>query len=972
MPSPPRVPGLQKGEEVVAELTELEASEVCYFLDEQRELAEVKERQRQFFVDVLRARQGTDRKTREWAMRVADAVFPFGVREGEEWKQEIVHEGLTQVCSEGPVTQGRVVAINTLYKPVGRKMKPVDDAPPDGSKPEGDPNWKQKRLEAAKLKARWGHRWDSIILPRFSDIPLYSRLTPERLEALLKTVPLLRIEERKMLTYIFECREEALAWDFPEMGRIHPDVIPPQYIHTVPYKAWQSRSIPIPKPMIAKVIELLRTRLDRGTLEFGHGPYRNKWFLVTKKDGGLRLINDAQLANRVTKRDAYTPPTAEEISEDFGGCQIISVLDLFSGYDQLELHEACRNLTSFATPLGLVRSTRVPMGGTNSVAQFQRAMTTLLSDLIPQVCRVYIDDICIRGARHDYDNEEFEPGIRRFVAEHLLNVNNVLLNCELAGATMSAAKSQWCQKTAVFLGYVCGPEGRGVDEAKIKKVKEWVVCRDVKDVRSFMGLVGFYRTWINRFAHIARPLYDLLKKNSTWNWSDREQNAMDTLKEKLITAPILAPLVFDDDRYGGVFIMVDASLMGWGAVLEQIGPDKRRHPCRFQSGIWSEAEQRYDATKRELRGLLCAMRSWRHYLYGVHFTVETDALVLVHQLNGSMTDVPGALLMRWIAWIRIFDFTVRHVAGLKNSAADALSRKPPGDTDLREKDEETDIDDFVDAQIFMQQLAPAEANIVSCFHQRLVATGMDTATANVYVQELHESGLILKGSWSPESHDIAEYLTTLSIPASITGARKQQAFKNRALKYFIQLGSLWLRPRKQKETPRLVVDPPASRYELFKKCHDANGHRGREETIRRVRERWYWKGMYTDIDKWVQGCHKCQMWATKRFEESAQFTTPSPIPFARWTLDIQFLPGTGEKAGQDRTLLLEARDDLTGWLEATIVKSTKASETAQFIKWLILRWGVPLKVTIDGGSEFQKEALEVLRVYYIIVIKISA
>ena len=81
-------------------------------------------------------------------------------------------------------------------------------------------------------------------------------------------------------------------------------------------------------------------------------------------------------------------------------------------------------------------------------------------------------------------------------------------------------------------------------------------------MRSFIGLVGFYRTWINRFAYIARPLYDLLKKNSTWNWSDREQNAMDTLKEKLIIAPILAPLVFDDDRYGGVFIIVDASLIG--------------------------------------------------------------------------------------------------------------------------------------------------------------------------------------------------------------------------------------------------------------------------------------------------------------------------------------------------------------------------------------------------------------------------
>lgn len=123
---------------------------------------------------------------------------------------------------------------------------------------------------------------------------------------------------------------------------------------------------------------------------------------------------------------------------------------------------------------------------------------------------------------------------------------------------------------------------------------------------------------------------------------------MDKLRDMITQAPILAILVFHDGRYGMVFLIVDASLEGWGAVIEQVGLDDKRYLYRFESGIWSDAEKRYDATKRELRGLVYALRRFRRYLFGVHFTVETNALVLVHQLKGAVSDVPGALIMRWI------------------------------------------------------------------------------------------------------------------------------------------------------------------------------------------------------------------------------------------------------------------------------------------------------------------------------------
>jgi hypothetical protein len=830
-----------------------------------------------------------------------------------------------------------------MRKTVARKVNPVDNAPSDGSTPDGDPHWYQKRLVKATEKVQWDTKPADGFFPRFAETKPGTRLTAERLEAMLTTVKgHLSDQEAELLGQVLLNREMALAWDFTECGRIDHEIIPPQVIRTIPHSAWQSKSIPIPKPLLPKVIDLLRQRIQRGIIEEGHGSYRNNWFLVLKKDGGLRLINDAQKANKVTIRDAFTPPAAEEFSEDFGGCKVISLLDLFSGYDQVTLDEKSRDLTTFSTPIGLFRMCTLPMGGTNSVAQFQRAMTRIFQNLIPDTCRVYLDDISIKGPRTDYGGKEVAPGIRQFVFEHLQNIDQVLLNAELAGATIAAVKSQWAQPQAVLLGYLCTPDGRLPDQTKVRKVTEWGTCRDLKDVRAFVGLVGYYRVWIRHFAIIAMPLYALMKKDVDFVWSDEAQKAMDTLKEKITTAPVLAALVFDDDRYGLVYLMTDASLDGWGGVIEQIGPDGKRHPCRFESGVWSDAEKRYDATKRELRGLLYLLKRFRRYLFGIHFVVETDALVLVHQLNGAASDIPGALMMRWIAWIRHFDFEVKHIPGRKNAVADALSRKPPGLSDQTEKEQEGDIDDWVDAQIFVNRVQiPATLEPV----------------------ELAEG-------YSEHSRAIARYLTTLREPLEIKPYWRRRLFKKEALKHFVDKGHLWLRPMTDAQNPRRIVDSPEERQRIFVACHDQMGHKGREATYRRVTNHYYWKGMYRDVEDWIRRCEPCQKWDARRFENVHLSTMPSPQPFAKWHLDIQYLP-SGQMG--KKNLLVEARCDLIGYPEADFLPNKGAAGVRDFIRrHIFLRWGLPLCVVVDGGSEFKAEVSAVLRSMGVQQVVISA
>src|ERR1700737_1799005 len=183
---------------------------------------------------------------------------------------------------------------------------------------------------------------------------------------------------------------------------------------------------------------------------------------------------------------------------------------------------------------------------------------------------------------------------------------------------------------------------------------------------------------------------------------------MDTLKLALTSAPALVKIIYTDGA-GAIILAVDASLKGWGAILMQLDVEGRRHPSRYESGLWNKAKQNYDATKRECRGVLKALRKVRYWLYGVRFILETDASVLVAQLNRSATDLPGALVTRWIAYIRLFDFEVRHVPRNKHTAADRLSRRPRTESDDIDEANEVDINDFIDAELNAFSVAPIAA-----------------------------------------------------------------------------------------------------------------------------------------------------------------------------------------------------------------------------------------------------------------------
>jgi transposase InsO family protein len=430
-----------------------------------------------------------------------------------------------------------------------------------------------------------------------------------------------------------------------------------------------------------------------GVLEPSKGPYRNPAFLIKKKNPGeYRLISSVTKQNSETIRDAGLPPNVEEFSERFAGQVISSLMDFFAGYEQVPLAIESRDMTAIETEQGLMRFTVLQQGGTNNVATFVRIVNKILSRC-RDISRAFLDDVGVDGPRTKYNNEEAAPGVRKYVLEHIKNLDRVLCDIERSGATISGLKSEFCKSQLKAVGFLCDDKGRHPAPGKIAKICLWKACKTQKEIRAFLGLCVYYRVWIKDFSVVAKPMYRLLKKGVEFCWDEDCDDAMDKLKDALTNAPALSTI--DYESAGEIVLSVDASGDGWGAILQQY-VDGKRHPIRYESGVWTTPEKNYDAGKRECRALLRALKKLKVWLYGIKFTVEIDAKTLLHQLNLPIVDLPGAMVTRWITWIRLFDFDVRHIPGRQHSGPDGLSRRPADD---EEEDDYDEVERCIDSDL---------------------------------------------------------------------------------------------------------------------------------------------------------------------------------------------------------------------------------------------------------------------------------
>ncbi|GBG88961.1 hypothetical protein CBR_g48571 [Chara braunii] len=262
----------------------------------------------------------------------------------------------------------------------------------------------------------------------------------------------------------------------------------------------------------AEITDLLSGKIDSFVAEPTASPYANKWFVFRKPNKTLRWIQDLQKLNAVTIRDAGSLPQADLLAESHVGRSIYSLIDLYSGYDQLPLDARDRPYTAMHTPVGQLQMQVTPMGFTNAVEEAQRRMLVVAGDMFPEKCESYIDDNPLKGAR-DKDETEVEPGLRKFVWDHLQDIKDLLQRFLVYNITASRPKSILAVPKVTILGFRCGAYGRRPDSAKTDKISQWSTpLRPTTEVRAFLGVVGFWRIFIKGFAKIAEPIRAIGKK----------------------------------------------------------------------------------------------------------------------------------------------------------------------------------------------------------------------------------------------------------------------------------------------------------------------------------------------------------------------------------------------------------------------------------------------------------------------------
>ena len=583
---------------------------------------------------------------------------------------------------------------------------------------------------------------------------------------------------------------------------------------------------------------------------------------------------------------------------------------------------------------------------TNSPAEFQACMVFILQDEIPEVAGVFIDDIPIRGPAERYLNSEGKeermaenPGIRRFMWEHLNDLHRILHRIGEAGGTVSGKKMQLCRLKVEIVGQMCSRDGRKPSDTRAQRVRDWPTPVNVSEVRGFLGLCGTVRIWIKNYSQISRPLVILTRKEQEFEWGDSQEQAFQKLKSLVSSAPALRPIDYQCGR--PIILAVDSSIHGIGFVLLQTDEEGRRVPARYGSLPLSKVEAGYAQSKLELYGLYRALRKFRIYLVGApRLIVEVDASSIKGMINNPDSH-PSQPVNRWIRNILLFDFELVHVPGAKHKAPDALSRRRYTEVDgnLSPGPSLTSGDS---KQIGEPPRKGIRVKMAAAGRRKIGRRGQDKE------QELQ---------------DIMYFLETFKAPPASTARARQRFLKNVA-RHYRKGDRLYRRHRSGKDQRVLMTG--GERRRVLTELHDSLGHRGEWAMWEAIRTRFYWPGMREEIAQYVKSCHICQVRSTKKMHISPTISHPVAL-FYKVYLDVMRMP-----MAQKYQWLVACRDDLSGVSEARALVSDNGRALASFfLEQVIFRYGTVGEIVTDNGPSLEGEFAKVVQKYNIHRIKIS-
>ncbi|GKA32333.1 putative nucleotidyltransferase, ribonuclease H [Tanacetum coccineum] len=392
----------------------------------------------------------------------------------------------------------------------------------------------------------------------------------------------------------------------------------------------------------------LQELLERGFIRPSVSPWGAPVLFVKKKDGSMRLCIDYRELNKITIRNRYPLPRIDDLFDQLQGAKHFSKIDLRSGYHQLRVKEQDISKTAFRTRYGHYEFLVMPFGLTNAPAVFMDLMNRVFHEFLDKFVIVFIDDILVFSK----SKEEHE--------EHLRTVLQILRQEKLY-AKFSKCEF-WLSKVA-FLGHIVSAEGITMDPAKVEAITKWPRPTSVTEVRSFLGLAGYYRRFVEGFSRLALPLTKLMRKGEKFVWNEEREKSFEELKQRLVSSPILTL----PSGSGGFQIYSDASKKGLGCVLMQHGK-----VIAYASRQLKPYEVNYPTHDLELAAVVFALKIWRHYLYGESCDIFTDHKSLKYIFTQRELNMRQR---RWLELLKDYDTNIQYHPGKANVVADALSRK---------------------------------------------------------------------------------------------------------------------------------------------------------------------------------------------------------------------------------------------------------------------------------------------------------
>jgi hypothetical protein len=411
------------------------------------------------------------------------------------------------------------------------------------------------------------------------------------------------------------------------------------------------------------LLKFLTEQEAKGYIRPSISPYASPFFFIQKKDGKLRPVQDYRRINDITISNQYLLPLITDLLTDLSGASIFTKLDVRDGYNNIRIKEGDEHKAAFKTKYGLFKPLIMFFELKNSPAMFQNMMNYEYRDTIDYwnargtAIQIYMDDIAITTSTN--------------LEDHIQAVSAVFKVAERLDLYFKPEKCTFHAPRMDYLGVILEKGITCMDPIKIAGIKNWPTPTKVKDIRSFLGFCNFYRPFIRGFAHVARPLNELTRKDIEWTWTERHQKAFEELHNRVTSEPVLAHPELNKQFE----LEVDASGFAIGAVLLQKKEDGKKHPIAYFSKTLNEAQRNYDVADLELLAVVMSLDNWRSFLAGSLHKV----IVYSDHQNLLYWKEPHKIsrrIAREVLCLSEYNIEICHIQGKSNGRADALSRRP--------------------------------------------------------------------------------------------------------------------------------------------------------------------------------------------------------------------------------------------------------------------------------------------------------